>query len=167
MQIRNARPVDAFDVAMVHVTAWQVAYRGILSDEYLEGLRAEDRALKYDFSCADPMKPHTIVGIDDGRVAGFATTCAARDCDLKDAGELTALYVDPRCWGRGVGASLITAARLRLKNLGFQKACLWLLDGNARGGRFYQKDGWAPDGCKRIDTIWGITVNETRYQRDI
>lgn len=144
-----------------------MAYRGILPDEYLEGLRAEDRVLKYDFSCADPAKPHTIVEIDDGRVVGFATTCAARDSDLKDAGELTALYVDPRYWSLGVGASLIAAARLRLKNLGFQKAYLWLLDGNVRGSRFYQKDGWAPDGCNRIDTIWGITVNETRYRRDI
>lgn len=167
MQIRNARPEDALDVAMVHVTAWQVAYRGILPNEYLEGLRAEDRAQKYDFSCVDPSKPHTIVGIDDGRVVGFATTCAARDSDLKDAGELTALYVDPRWWGLGVGASLIAAARLRLGNQGFQRACLWLLDGNVRGGRFYQKDGWASDGRNRIDTIWGITVNETRYQRNL
>lgn len=61
----------------------------------------------------------------------------------------------------------IAAARLRLKNRGFQRACLWLLDGNVRGGRFYEKDGWTPDGYKRIDTIWEITVNETRYQRDL
>lgn len=167
MQIRNAQPEDAFNVAMAHVTSWQAAYRGILPDGYLQGLRAEDRARKYDFSCADPTKPHTIVGIDEGRVVGFATTCAARDSDLQDAGELTALYVDPRCWGLGVGASLIAAARLRLKNLGFQRACLWLLDGNVRGSRFYQKDGWEPDGYKRIHTIWGIAVNETRCQRDL
>jgi GNAT superfamily N-acetyltransferase len=122
---------------------------------------------KYDFSCADPTKPHTIVGIEDGRIVGFATICAARDSDLKDAGELTALYVDPQYWSRGVGASLIAAARLRLKNRSFQRACLWLRDGNVRGDCFYQRDGWAPDGYKRVDTIWEITVNETRYQRDL
>jgi len=167
MQIRNAQPNDAFEVATVHVTSWQVAYRGILPAEYLEGLQAEDRAQKYDFSCADPTKPHTIVGIENEKIVGFATTCTARDADLKDRGELTALYVDPQHWSRGVGASLIAAARLHLKNRGFQRACLWLLDGNARGDRFYQKDGWAPDGRNRIDTIWGITVNETLYQRDL
>lgn len=72
------------------------------------------------------------------------------DSDLKDAGELTALYVEPQYWSRGVGASLIAATRLRLKNQGFQRACLWLLDGNVRGDRLYQRDGWAPDGYKCI-----------------
>jgi len=51
MQIRNAQPNDAFEVAMVHVTSWQVAYRGILPAEYLEELRVEDRVQKYDFRC--------------------------------------------------------------------------------------------------------------------
>lgn len=165
MQIRDAQPDDAFQVATVHVNSWQVAYRGILPAHYLEALRAEDRAPKYDLSGAGRTKPHTIVAIEDGRIVGFATTCGAHDSDLKDAGQLAALYVDPRYWSRGIGASLIAAARLGLKNRGFQRACLWLLDGNIRGGCFYQKDGWTPDGCKRVDTIWGITVNEARYQR--
>ena len=27
----------------VHVRSWQVAYRGLFPDDYLDGLRAEDR----------------------------------------------------------------------------------------------------------------------------
>ena len=30
-------------VARVHVRSWQVGYRGLLPDAYLDGLRAEER----------------------------------------------------------------------------------------------------------------------------
>ena len=36
MLLRPAEPADAMDVARVHVRAWQVAYRNLLPDEYLD-----------------------------------------------------------------------------------------------------------------------------------
>jgi hypothetical protein len=50
-------------------------------------------------------------------------------------------------------------------DVGFRGAVLWLLAGNARADRFYRIDGWAPDGSKRTDTMWSVTVDETRYRR--
>jgi hypothetical protein len=41
--VRPARPDDALPVAGVHVRSWQAAYRGLLPDDYLDGLRAEER----------------------------------------------------------------------------------------------------------------------------
>jgi GNAT superfamily N-acetyltransferase len=166
LMIRFAVPADAMDVATVHVRSWQAAYRGLLPKTYLDGLRAEDRASRYDFTKTDPGKPQTILAAGpDGTILGFATTCARQDDDLVNAGELCALYVDPDFWNAGVGASLIVAARARLLELGVKTAYLWLLDGNLRGGRFYVLDGWAPDGQIRKNTVWGISVSETRYQR--
>jgi hypothetical protein len=40
MFLRRAEPADAMEVARVHVRSWQVAYRGLLPDAYLDGLRA-------------------------------------------------------------------------------------------------------------------------------
>jgi hypothetical protein len=37
--------------------------------------------------------------------------------------------------------------------------------GNARAERFYRIDGWEPDGESKTDSVWGITVDEIRYQR--
>jgi hypothetical protein len=34
-------------VALVHVRAWQVGYRNLLPDEYLDGLWPEERARRY------------------------------------------------------------------------------------------------------------------------
>jgi GNAT superfamily N-acetyltransferase len=165
MLLRPAEPQDAMEVARVHVRSWQAGYRGLLPDAYLDGLRAEDRAQHYRLGSEDVREPATVVAIDDGTICGFATTAPARDPDVADDGELYALYVDPAWWGRGVGRTLIAAARGRLVELGFRNAVLWLLAGNARADRFYRIDGWAPDGPARTDSVWGVMVDEVRYRR--
>jgi len=164
MLLRPAEPADALDVARVHVRSWQAAYRGILPNAYLDGLKPEDRAPHYDFSHADSAKPHTIVAVEGAAIMGFSTTLPGRDADLAQSGELAALYVDPEHWGRGFGAVLIAAARARLAERGFRTAYLWLLHGNTRADRFYRVDGWVPDGTQKTDSIFGITVNELRYR---
>jgi hypothetical protein len=40
--IRHAVADDADAIGSVHVPAWPSAYRGVLPDEYLDGLRADD-----------------------------------------------------------------------------------------------------------------------------
>ena len=167
MQLRPAQPEDALAVARVHVRSWQVAYRTLLPDEYLDQLRPEDRAPHYDFATTDPTKPQTIVATEASSILGFATTMPTRDADLPNYGELVALYVDPDHWLEGVGVALVTAAHAALLQQGFRNANLWLLAGNLRADRFYQNDGWLPDGARRTDTIWNITVDELRYQRPL
>ena len=167
MLIRLAEPDDAMAVARVHVRSWQVAYRGLLPGEYLDQLRPEDRAQRYDFATRDPLKPRTIVAADGDGIQGFATTMPSRDADLTDQGELCALYVDPEQWGCGIGAALIRAARAHLFEAGFRGAILWVLVGNDRATRFYESDGWTADGHRRTDSVWGVTVNEVRYRRGL
>jgi GNAT superfamily N-acetyltransferase len=167
MQLRPAEPDDAMAVARVHVRSWQVAYRTLLPDDYLDQLRPEDRAKTYDLASLDPLKPGTIVAAEEGVILGFATTMPSRDADLPEHGELCALYVDPDRWGQGIGAALIAAARANLLALGYRKALLWVLVGNARAERFYRIDQWVPDGHSRTDSVWGLTVNEVRYQRGL
>lgn len=165
MILRLAEPSDAMAVARVHVRSWQAAYRSLLPDAYLDQLRPEERAARYDFATTDPAKPRTIVAEVDGAIRGFATTMPSRDTDTSNHGELCALYVDPDDWGLGYGVALIGEARRHLSACGFPSAMLWLLEGNVRADRFYRVDGWLPDGTRRMETMWGITVNELRYRR--
>ena len=167
MLLRPAMPEDALPVARVHVRSWQAAYRTLLPDDYLDRLLPEDRAQKYDFSGVDASKPYTIVALQDGLIRGFATTAPSKDHDLPGYGELCALYVDPERWGRGVGKALMSAAREHLSESGFRNVLLWVLVGNVRAERFYRIDGWAPDGMRRTDTMWGATVDEIRYRREL
>ena len=154
-------------VARVHVRSWQVAYRTLLPQEYLNQLHPADRAQRYDFTHQDQRRPHTIVAIEGEEICGFATTMPSRDDDLPEHGELCALYVDPERWGHGIGAALIQAARVRLMQFGFQNALLWVMHGNTRAARFYEIDGWVADGKRRTDTVWGMNVEEVRYRREL
>ena len=167
MLLRPAEPDDAIAVARVHVRSWQAAYRTLLPDDYLDQLRLEDRAQKYNFSSLDPLLPQTIVAVEAGVIHGFATTAPAREPDMPGCGELCALYIDPDQWSRGIGVALVAAARSSLFDLGFRHAVLWVLVGNVRAERFYRIDRWAPDGRRRTESVWGVTVDEIRYQRTL
>lgn len=165
MNLRPAVPDDAMAVALVHVRAWQAGYRGLLPQDYLAALRPEDRAQRYDFTSADPARPRTLLAIEADTVLGFATISPARDEDAAGQGELCALYVEPDCWGRGIGRALADAARSDLYLLGFSKAVLWVIASNTRAERFYRADGWSRDGSHRARQIWNVTVDTVRYSR--
>jgi len=165
--VRSATREDAAAVAGVHVRSWQVAYRGLLPDEFLDGLRSEDRVVRYDFDASGPDRLSTIVAIEEGVIVGFATTGPSRDADVPEAGEVYAIYAEPTAWGRGVGRRLMAEARAELDRRGFTAAILWVLAGNDRAQHFYDIDGWQPDGVERVEEIWGLSVGEVRYRRQL
>ena|SRR5437868_2638799 len=156
MLIRPALPEDALGVARVHVRAWQVGYQGLLPAAYLDGLRAEDRAARYTFGAQGG--PATSVAVEGDTILGFAT--------INDD-ELSALHVDPDAWSRGVGRALIAHARVEFVAKGVLRAWLWLLAGNVRAQRFYERDGWIASGETRSDVVWGATVDEVRFVREL
>jgi GNAT superfamily N-acetyltransferase len=167
MNLRPAIPEDAMAVARVHVRAWQVAYRGLIPGDYLAALRPEDRAQRYEFGALDPAKPRTLVAVEADTILGFASISPSRDEDTTGQGELCALYVEPDCWGRGIGRALTAAARTDLHRLGFRQAVLWVVAGNARAEQFYRADGWSPDGLRRARQFSSVTVATVRYSRDL
>ncbi len=167
LRVRPARPDDAAAVAGVHVRSWQVGYRGLLPDVYLDELRPEDRMDRYTFGATDPDVPSTMVAAEDGVICGFVTTGPSRGVDLPGGGEVLALYVDPPTWGRGVGRRLMAEARDKLGRAGFADVGLWVLSGNERAQRFYRADGWSPDGRRRAVEVWNIAVDEDRFTRHL
>jgi hypothetical protein len=63
MLLRRAEPGDAMDVARVHVRSWQAGYRGLLPDAYLDGLRPEERAGRYNFASEKLRDPATMAAV--------------------------------------------------------------------------------------------------------
>lgn len=163
-EVRAAVPADAQQVAAVHVRAWRAAYRGLLAQEYLDGLTADAMAGRYTFGRVGLRLPLTVVAIERAAVRGFATTGLCRDPEFPNHGELLAIYVDPDHVGAGIGRLLMTAARVRLRRLGLSAALLWVLDDNAPAQRFYESDGWRPDGTAREQAYGGRAVRQLRYR---
>jgi GNAT superfamily N-acetyltransferase len=162
--VRHARVGDAAALGRVHVRAWQAAYRGQLPDDYLDGLRPEDRAAGWERGLRrDRARDPVLVAERDGRVVGFAALRAAEDPE--GAGELNAINVDPDHWGTGAGRALLAAAEVELARLGYGEAVLWVLPGNRRARRFYEAAGWVADGAERTAEVFGVVVAEVRYRR--
>ena len=162
--LRIAVPDDALAVGRVHVRAWQVGYRDLLPSDYLQNLKPEDRAARYDFANADPTMPKTLVALKSEEVAGFATLCPARDSDAKGYGELSALYVHPDHWHCGIGSNLLRCGIDLLAARQYQVAILWVLTANLNAKHFYESHGWAADEQHRRASVWNVTVDEQRYR---
>lgn len=163
--VRIATPEDALAVAGVHVRAWQAAYSGLIEEEFLAALRAEDRAATYGLGSTDPLVREMIVATEGGAILGFAITGPSRDEDSQAAGEIYALYVDPPHWRGGVGRLLLSESRRRLRERGFEEAILWVLRGNEPAERFYRADGWERDGAEREERPYGVVSNVARFRR--
>jgi GNAT superfamily N-acetyltransferase len=163
--IRLAGPDDALEIARVHVRSWQVGYRGLIDDAFLDALDPAQRTGLYGLGSSGPAAQETIVALLDGTIAGFSTFGPTRDADAAGAGEIYALYVDPPRWGSGLGRSLLDDSRRRLLARGFTDAVLWVLAGNDRAERFYREDGWRRDGAERDEDPYGVVVRVRRFRR--
>jgi GNAT superfamily N-acetyltransferase len=164
IEVRAAVSADADEVARVQVRSWQSAYRGLIAQDYLDGLRPEVFANRYTFGRVGLRMPSTLVAVDDSAICGLATTGLGRDIDLPNFGELMAIYVDPTYMRTGVGRLLMLAARERLRLVGVTGAALWVLDGNVRARRFYERDGRGFDGACRTVAFGGLPVEQVRYR---
>jgi GNAT superfamily N-acetyltransferase len=168
VELRDATPDDAHAIATVHVASWQVAYRGLLPDDLLDGLSVTDRARRWADGLSTPApRSRTVLAVDGTAVLGFAATGPARDADDSAAGELYAVYLDPATWGRGHGRRVHDGALDNLRADGFAHACLWLLDGNARAAAFYHRQGWSETGETKVDRDLGGggALRERRLRR--
>jgi RimJ/RimL family protein N-acetyltransferase len=165
--IRPANVDDADAVGEVHVRAWQSAYRGLMPDDYLDGLQAQDHATRWRRHLIAPSSDgELLVVVHDHRVVGFASLGPARDNDApSDVGQLCAINLDPDVWGRGLGRALLSVATDRLRELGYVEAVLWVVPDNQRARRLYESEGWSDDDLRRDDEVFGVVVSEMRYRR--
>ena len=167
--IRTATPEDARPVAEVHVASWRHAYRGLLPEDSLDRLSVDDREATWLGVFADPdPRSGAFVAEVEGRIVGFASFGPSRDEDASErTGEVPAIYLDPAVLGTGVGRELFEAATRALRDAGFARASLWVLQANSPARRFYERAGWAWDGG--VSTHMFDCANEpvVRYAVDL
>lgn len=166
LSVRRASVADAPAVAEVQVLAWQAAYVGLMPQDYLDALEVADRTAYWQAGLARSTPGvRALVLTADSLVAGFAVVGPAHDDAPSTLGELYAINLRPDAWGRGAGALLLAAAQEALVDLGYAEAVLWVVPGNTRARRFYERHGWGSDGVERVATVFGVTVPEVRYRR--
>jgi len=152
--VRPARPDDAAEVASIRIAGWR-SYGTLLdaqyvaSDEFAQEARGSARAWlsELDDQGRSPSGATVLVHeLTDG-VDGWVSF--GPDRVSGSAGEVWGLYVAARSWGSGTARLLLDAASDALRSQGFTSLELWCLNGNERALRFYQREGWTPDGSRK------------------
>jgi ribosomal protein S18 acetylase RimI-like enzyme len=168
MEIRAVRLEDAAAVARVQVASWREAYRQLFPDEVLAGLSEAARAERWTRILSEAAPRHQMWVLDEGAgIVGFASTGPNRNEELlaEGAGELWAIYLHPDTFGRRLGVPLLERAVQGMRDDGFSFATLWVLEGNARARRFYEREGWEHDGAIKSEAHEGVTLPSVRYRR--
>lgn len=154
--IRPAHENDRLSIGKVYSDTWKAAYHGIVSDQFLSCLNAEN--------CAPPTLSsyQAFVYVHDGQVCGVTHFGAARDALCGNSGEIYSIYVLPEFWSQGAGCMLFQAAVQKLRNSGFPSVCLWALKDNLRAIRFYERMGMTRFS-ERVITIGGQSLPEIGF----
>ena len=92
----------------------------------------------------DSAEPRIIAVDACNEIVGFADAGTGRDDDMPGELELYSIYTLQRTHGTGLGDALLKAA------LGNFPAYLWVLEANARARAFYAKNGFQPDGKRKL-----------------
>jgi GNAT superfamily N-acetyltransferase len=103
-----------------------------------------------------------VVRTSGGVIGGVV---ASTDDRQRGFGHLRRLYVDPDHWGNGAGRALHDAALRWLIDARVRLPSLWVLEGNERARRMYERWGWRLVAGDRFDHD-GIPVSEVRYTFD-
>ena len=156
----------AHDVAYVHVNSWRAAYKGIVPDEYLDGLSIEKSEEKFRKFYEKGISQYYLMYADE-KPAGILVYSKSYDKDADDkTADLGVLYFLPEYWGRGLGAELLRHGIEEISMAGYERITLWVLEQNARARKFYDKNGFEFDGTRDEITI-GKTLMKVRYKLDI
>jgi ribosomal protein S18 acetylase RimI-like enzyme len=169
VSLRTATPEDVTAMSAITVRGWQVAFRGLFPDDFLDAMDPTRRESAFAERVNSGQSHHAAVAVD-GQVVGFVGLGPPDTEDLEPTRvhEIWGLYIEPERIGTGVGRILMDHAVDHLRSGGWEYAVLWTLRDVERTCRFYEAAGWYRDGQEKVWEIpEGNPVTLVRYRFDL
>jgi len=164
--IREATAADAPAIAYLHAESWRSAYRGILTDYYLDNRAHEERLAVWQerFAAADAKQLMYVMVAEGGdSLVGFV--CLFPEQDQTWGSFLDNLHVMPGLTGRGIGRQLLSeAGRYLMTRAPHCGVCLWVIEQNYGARRFYERAGASIVGSRSNQMPDGQSVVADRCQ---
>ncbi|WP_328676756.1 GNAT family N-acetyltransferase [Streptomyces sp. NBC_00343] len=168
-RIRPMTLADCDRVSEIRVLGWQFAYRGLMPQPFLDTLSAKADAERRRARFArDDGSVVNLVATRGAELIGWAAIGPYRDGELRTGeAELYAIYLDPQYVSTGVGRALMQESLRECAARGHDRVYLWVVRGNARARRFYERAGFRADGTEEPYEVEGVAVPELRYVREL
>ena len=165
MPVRSAVLEDASKIAEAHISSWQSAYRGIISDSTLENLSIEKSKRLWEKLILEG-QGEILVYQKNQEVVGFISYGETRDeeSDKTKTAEIYAIYISPQSYRKGFGSALLNRALNSLQKKEYEIVTLWVLTQNSAGRKFYEALGFTTTGRVKVESLRdGSKIHETQY----
>jgi ribosomal protein S18 acetylase RimI-like enzyme len=167
LAIREIEPSDAQAVAALHAASWRSAYRGIISDAFLDADLTANRLAfwrkRLDADAGDSfgmLASQGAVPVD--APVGFAF--AFLKADETWGTLLDNLHVLPQTKGQGIGRALLRAMAERCSQAaGADGVHLWVYESNLAAQRFYEAMGGQRFERRVVEVRGGGSAAEWRF----
>jgi GNAT superfamily N-acetyltransferase len=150
-EIREPTLSDVEALGRMHHASWVEAYGSLLPPEFWRGFEPENRIAvwRHILAGSHPAR-RSAMALVDGAVVGVAHTGPGTDGEggafpaVRDT-QLDLLYVLESQHGTGMAQRLLEAVLPP-----GTPAQLWVFEHNPRARRFYQRNGFLPDGARHV-----------------
>ncbi|MEM6699765.1 MAG: GNAT family N-acetyltransferase [Bacteroidota bacterium] len=139
--IRTVNQNEVEHIAAIHTESWQLHYRGILSDRYLDEIAPKERLELWQKRFQQTNENQRIFVVEKaGEICGFA--CNYLDKDTKWGTLLDNLHVLKKWQGYGLGKRLLQQSITWSKHLRPEASLyLWVYTQNTDAINFYLHNG--------------------------
>jgi len=157
--IRPGTGDDLFMIAGVLVDTWRSTFRGLLADDFLDGMSREEQAVRHAQRMGASGVSY-LVAVEPlaGEVIGFANFGPGRGTVPDDIHEIYALYVRAEHQGSGIGTALVCSTALHCAGQGAKALFAWVLTSNPNR-QFYERLG-----ARAVETT-SIWLDNRRYEQ--
>lgn len=141
--VRVMEPKDYERRGYIHFHAWNETYTGLVDQPYLD-MRSIEQCIQQARQYPD----NTFVIELEDLIAGFACFHEAAENDLKQCGEISAIYLLAQFHHMGLGVLLMDACMHAMRR--YLQIIVWVLCSNDQAIRFYESYGFQKDGTEKI-----------------
>jgi ribosomal protein S18 acetylase RimI-like enzyme len=170
MKYREATVLDASGITKVKVDTWKTAYKGIISETYLQSLSYKDKEKNWIHRLENPTHGEKIfiAETNQKKVVGFALATLEKCNPIvallqaeRFKGELCAIYLLDEFQHKKIGTELVKLVVKYLKVNSIDSMITWVLKQNP-SRKFYEKLGGRVIGEQSIE-IGGDRYTEIAY----
>jgi GNAT superfamily N-acetyltransferase len=163
MILREATIKDSEQIALLHAQSWQVHYRGILREEYLNNMVQEDRLQLWHNRLLHP-KPNQYVLVAEEKPVICGLACLYANYDPVWGSLLDNLHVLPPYKGRGIGRRLLlSAAAWSYHQNPVMPLHLWVYVKNESARGFYASLGGVHEETQQVENPGGGNAEVCLY----